>query len=506
MSDDTPLEPLTDLPPGDDAEARAGELLRQVPEPAPFGPARARRTLAQIRDRARRPADRRRWWWAVALAPGMVAAIVLIVRLATPPVAPGRVLVLEGSAEERDGVVTMRNGRLIVQTGGAPTSVEVPGSTGAQIVVHARSRIEIRVVQSRVQVCAFEGSARVESHELGVHELTAGRALSAAGETAIEAVPPEPPSPQAALPPQDAPPSLPAEAPAPPPAASPQAIAPPPAVAAPPALAAATPRVAAPALAAPQAIAPRVAPPAPAVAATPAPRTGEPRSRPARATGIAPASVDPPPPAHGSAPIVDDEPTPAASREPAATPLPIAPPPQAAPVAATPAPATPAPAAPAPSALAIEAASFERAVLALRRDHDPAAALRAIDAHLAAHPRGLLHADAAVLHVEALLALGRRSDARAALDRLSLAGLPRARELSVVRGELRAEAGRCRDAERDLAGVRGDDELAERALVGLADCRARRGDDAGARAGLEDYLARFPNGRFAARAKKALEK
>jgi hypothetical protein len=162
---------------------------------------------------------------------------------------------------------------------------------------------------------------------------------------------------------------------------------------------------------------------------------------------------------------------------------------------------------PRPTAFTLEAASFERAVRALRHDKDAAAALRAIDAHLATYPDGLLRADALLLRIEALLATSRRAEARAALDRLSLASLPRARELAVVRGELRAEAGRCRDAELDFAlALDGSDALTERAIVGHADCRSRLGDDAGSRAALADYLRRFPDGRFAARVRGTLQR
>src|SRR5207253_11499207 len=104
--------------------------------------------------------------------------------------------------------------------------------------------------------------------------------------------------------------------------------------------------------------------------------------------------------------------------------------------------------------------------------------------------------------VEALLRLGRRNHALDSLDRISLSGMPRAREFAVIRGELRAESHRCNEALRDFAAAAdGSDELAERALVGRADCRAQNGDDAGARADLAKYLRRFPDGKFAARAR-----
>jgi hypothetical protein len=155
-----------------------------------------------------------------------------------------------------------------------------------------------------------------------------------------------------------------------------------------------------------------------------------------------------------------------------------------------------------PSALTVEAASLERAVKALRHDGDAATALRLCDAHLQAYPHGILVREAQLTRVEALLRLGRRADALDSLDRVSLANLPRSRQFAVIRGELRAEAHRCPEALRDFAAATdGSDELAERALVGRADCRAQMGDDAGARAELQKYLRRFPDGKFAARAR-----
>ena len=80
--------------------------------------------------------------------------------------------------------------------------------------------------------------------------------------------------------------------------------------------------------------------------------------------------------------------------------------------------------------------------------------------------------------------LGRRSEALAVLELLSLDKLPRAAELGVLRGELRAEAGRHRDAIADFTPcadvARCRPETEERALYGRASCRARVGDRAAA--------------------------
>jgi hypothetical protein len=484
----TPPTPLQELPPGDSDEARAGEALRKLGEPAPFGALRARRALERIRDRVEAPQPRRWWRWAPLATAAAIAAVVVVARLSSPPVTRGpsaetpRLVVLAGDAETHDRYVTLRSGRVLVQTPGTVATIDVPGA--ARVVVRERSLAEVRVVQSHVVVSAFSGSVRVEWSASQVHELSAGRSLSPDGETTVE--------PAAAAEVErilrngpDAP-SLPA-APSPPEARS---------------LSAAS------------------SSPVP----VPSPRAAAPKAVVAVAHPIRP--VTPPPAQPGAPTEPPDEPMPAPAPPQQAEPVPIVQPPPVAATASNPAPpspsvlaprspsvpapssppSVPAPSSPAPpSALAVESASFQRAMRALRHDKDPKAALRAIDSYLLAWPSGLFHAEAVVARIEALLALGRRAEARDALDRLSPGGLPRGRELSVIRGELRAEAGRCDDADRDFAvALDGTDELAERALVGRADCRARSRDDAGARAGLEEYLRRFPDGRFAARARRAL--
>jgi hypothetical protein len=78
-----------------------------------------------------------------------------------------------------------------------------------------------------------------------------------------------------------------------------------------------------------------------------------------------------------------------------------------------------------------------------------------------------------VARAEILLTLGRRDQALSVLDRLALAGLPRARELKTLRGTLRAQAGRCREARVDLSAVMAitpADDLSKRAARALATC------------------------------------
>ena len=118
------------------------------------------------------------------------------------------------------------------------------------------------------------------------------------------------------------------------------------------------------------------------------------------------------------------------------------------------APATPAAATvAAASPIVAESRSFASALERWHRDHDAAAALAALDAHERRFPSGQIRLEARLLRAEILLASGRDGDALALLDQLALAGLPRARELRTVRGELRIKLGRCADGKADLQAV-----------------------------------------------------
>jgi tetratricopeptide (TPR) repeat protein len=150
-----------------------------------------------------------------------------------------------------------------------------------------------------------------------------------------------------------------------------------------------------------------------------------------------------------------------------------------------------------------------QALRSLRNDHDPAAALDTLARHAALFPRSSLASERSVLEVEALLALGRRDEALARLDGMSLDNTPRSAEHHVVRGELRARAERWREAGADfdlaLARGRGTSPWQERALWGRAVTRTQAGDQAGARADLQLYLQIYPTGRFASEAARLLE-
>jgi hypothetical protein len=183
-------------------------------------------------------------------------------------------------------------------------------------------------------------------------------------------------------------------------------------------------------------------------------------------------------------------PLPAPSAEPPASPVVAA---QARSAATTPS-VTP------ESRLAAESMALEPAIGALRRDRDPARALTLLGSYEAAFPRGVLSLEARVLRIDALLALGRRSDALTQLETLPLDRVGRGAELRLVRAELRA-SGDCRSALADFDRVLSATPAAgaeERALRGRSLCRASLGDAVGARSDADRYLEKYPRGRFAA--------
>ncbi len=161
---------------------------------------------------------------------------------------------------------------------------------------------------------------------------------------------------------------------------------------------------------------------------------------------------------------------------------------------------------PAPE-IAQEARLLGRALQSLHHDHDPRAALAALDDHAARFPSSVFGPEADITRVDALLALDRRQSALVVLDRLEIPDTTRGRELVVVRAELRVGAKRYAEAiadfTRTLAGA-GDDALSERALHGRIACYLATGNEASARADLRDYLTRFPAGRFAPGVRRSL--
>jgi hypothetical protein len=156
----------------------------------------------------------------------------------------------------------------------------------------------------------------------------------------------------------------------------------------------------------------------------------------------------------------------------------------------------------------------------LRSEHRPESALVALDDYTERFPNGTLLPEAMRLRTEALLVLGHKHAALDELDQQSIDGMTGSEERRLLRGELRAAAGRWQAAVEDfdailrarLAYEQASNAPAltklldrvERALWGRASARSHLGDEAGARADLRECLRRFPQGRFAERAARLL--
>jgi hypothetical protein len=231
------------------------------------------------------------------------------------------------------------------------------------------------------------------------------------------------------------------------------------------------------------ATAPRTKPLAPApligldAAAPAAARSTVARARPAPAVTAAPARGNAPEPA-------------------AAVPLERPPASSTAPVAVQPEPTS------------AEAAAFTLALQRLRRDGDARGALRLLDDYDREYPRGRLAVEATLARIEAHLALADGAGALRLLEGADIDGLPRSAELRVLRGELRSDAGRCRDAIGDFTAVvtgAAAPALRGRALHGRAVCLAQLGQAEAARTDARLYLSLLPQGKFAAEMRRALQ-
>lgn len=166
----------------------------------------------------------------------------------------------------------------------------------------------------------------------------------------------------------------------------------------------------------------------------------------------------------------------------------------------------------APSSLEREARSLAEIVRTLREGRDPAGALVALQSHRAAFPAPLLGPETDVVELDALVARGDRPSALELLQRLDPSqrqDLPRRHELLALWADLLAEDARCNRAAplyaQLLEEARGP-ALQERALWGQAHCLGRQGEVAATRAALEEYLRRFPQGKFAPAARRQLER
>jgi TolA-binding protein len=156
------------------------------------------------------------------------------------------------------------------------------------------------------------------------------------------------------------------------------------------------------------------------------------------------------------------------------------------------------------STLSDESELLGKAVVHLRQQGDAAAALDDVDHYLARFPRGTLKREATVVRIDAMLMMKQDRGALPLLKQLDLQAHGRDQELRVIRGELSARES-CGAAVADFDRVLSETpprDLVERALYGRAGCRLRQGDSDGAADDLDQYLRKFPHGRFAAEARR----
>jgi tetratricopeptide (TPR) repeat protein len=161
--------------------------------------------------------------------------------------------------------------------------------------------------------------------------------------------------------------------------------------------------------------------------------------------------------------------------------------------------------------LAKESRLLARAIAKLRQEDDAEQALAVLDQYRSEFGAiGALLPEANATRIEALLRLGRHSQALALLDAETPATTGVGREMLVARAELRANRGRRVSALHDFdLLLRADspaDAVTERALYGRAVCRGELGNWDEARKDSERYLAMFPHGRFADKARVALNR
>jgi len=136
---------------------------------------------------------------------------------------------------------------------------------------------------------------------------------------------------------------------------------------------------------------------------------------------------------------------------------------------------------------------LSEAIHALRVEHSPGTALFVLDRHATEFGKSTFAHEALLLRVEAMLALGRKSEVLRLLDGAALTDVAASRSLLVTRGELRAAANRCADGLGDFDLVLAKSKQADRqALFGRAMCRKKLGDSVGAQADVERYRREFP--------------
>jgi hypothetical protein len=154
-----------------------------------------------------------------------------------------------------------------------------------------------------------------------------------------------------------------------------------------------------------------------------------------------------------------------------------------------------------------EALWLGRALRKLRVEHDPNGALGLLNGYEAQFPARMLAAEVLLARVEAQMALGNRAEALRLIETERRSPAKESRQIVLIRGELRAGAGRCTDALADFDAIlaqAGTDSITERALYGRAVCYRQMQQLSAAERDFGAYLRRFPNGKFASSARAAI--
>jgi hypothetical protein len=142
-----------------------------------------------------------------------------------------------------------------------------------------------------------------------------------------------------------------------------------------------------------------------------------------------------------------------------------------------------------------------------RATRDPTTCLGLLDEYAERFPRGVFRVEAELIRLDALLRAGRSADALRLLDRWQqgeFAELARPRELSVLRRELLAGEGRCAEALAGDVDTGGDSALDERWLYLRGVCHGRSGAVSTARQEFQEYLRKYPQGRFVSEVRRAM--
>ncbi|HVE81729.1 MAG TPA: outer membrane protein assembly factor BamD [Myxococcales bacterium] len=154
-----------------------------------------------------------------------------------------------------------------------------------------------------------------------------------------------------------------------------------------------------------------------------------------------------------------------------------------------------------------ELSLYELGRTQLRSLRDPAAARKAFSSYLERYPGGLLLQEVELSLIESELATSDLPAARASMDRF-LASHPRSErrdEVLLLRANLDRDRGDCASAlDRYRALARGTGAVADDATYFAAACAQQMGRMEEARALLQESLQRFPAGRHAEEARRAL--